>query len=799
MKETVQSGDRGGLTLDYVDPRLDRRLQGCLTEAAIASQRRRYTGICTLFLILMVSAAANEFTHHFHYGLAVSSNALALVATWLWARRCWEARYRIAAHITIASVVATLLVLPIFFGVDKLPIIILYACPVAAGSWLLLGLRPAIFWTLFYVTIYPLYLLAPADMSVPSDVSRFGNGMTTGPLMFGAAIMVVWAIDRQRRSGDEFALVSDFERNAEVRLNCQYRLAEAGRKTAAMGQVVGPMLQELADIAEDACRFVGRLAARTGEHEDFIDDLKISWDSIQRNSARASSVAQMMTRSDIDRQSPVTDQLIDLGSLVDEQAKVLAAGLKVEGSTHVEICADLDHLPSTLIAGDYNALATMVQCLITNAVDSVKEKAEASAARFDGVVRITGRVVGAEAEIKVIDNGVGIDPSKGDAYFEPFYTTKPPTSGRAGLGLPTARATLVEIGGDLTLEPEPEHGGAVATAVIPVVVSTSKTGNRPPVESPRPVASPPPQPPDIADTDAAFAKYRTDRYRVASVLAALQLVAGFGFANGQKVWLVILAILAVVLIASWTWFEGNPGARFNIASRVVTYSLGLAAITLAIAQGTASEPLRDMLLSDFPAAMMLVSAVVVGYGFAGRRLAVEVALPVLILGLVGLMVDKPFTPQPNAIDPSLALGGSTMLIPFVIIGMFMPHTFSLALHNMRRSQALLEESRAARLELSQAETAAALGRVSSGVLHEVANPLNFTKNFAQVIIDSFAEYDIDPAAYRDEFDIYDAAVRSYELSTAINERLDSLRLSASADEPSPVDHPREQEKELAIR
>lgn len=800
MNEIFQSAEPDRLALDYVDPRLDRRLQGRLAEVAAASQVRRITGTFVMFFVFILAISASEMTNHYPFSAAAAFSALILAATWWWARRCWDKRYRIAAHICIAVGITTYWSLFIIFYPGK-PVTILFAGVIAAAACLLLGKRVAILWTLVAVTAYSLSIFPV--VAAPTNSGPHQSSLAASALLIGFAVAVVWAIDRQHRAATEFAVVSDFERNAAVRLNAQSRLAETGRKTAAIGQVIRPMLEELTHTAEDACRFVRKLASRERADEqekDFIDDLKISWESIHRNSVRASSVAQMMTRSDIDRPGPAADQLIDLGSLIQEQAKVLAAGLKVEGSAQVEICTEVDDLASTLIAGEYNALATMLQCLITNAVDSVQEKAATADAAFHGLVRISGRLVGNEAEIKVIDNGIGIDPSKGEAFFEPFYTTKPPTSGRAGLGLPTARATLVKLGGELALEPEPHHGGAVATAVLPAAVSASNSDHHTPAESPPTADIPPLEPPELADTDVAFERYRTDRYRVATVLTvALLVVTGCGYAiGGQPLWLVILAIQIVVSIASWAWFEGNPEARFNVAARLTTYFLAMGAIALAITQGAVSLPLKETLLSNFPPAMMFFIAVVVAYGLAGARLSIEVALLTIIVGFAGLTLVKPSAPEAAILDVALVASGATAEGPAIVAVMLIPNTFSLALQNARRSQALLEESRAARLQISKVETAAALGRVSSGVLHEVANPLNFIKNFAQVVIDSFGDYGVDPAAYRAEYDLYDAAMRTYQISITVNDRLDSLRLPVTNDVPPAVDQAMERDTERAM-
>ncbi|WP_211696320.1 ATP-binding protein [Mycobacterium spongiae] len=802
MKETARSGYPGQLTFDYLDPRMDRRLRGLLAEVAAASRLRRIAGVFILFGGFMFGAFTNEIGVHNGFAFAALVAFSVLVATWLWARRSWKTRYPIAAHICIGLEITTLWVLFIIFIGYQHQTTVLYAFFIAAGAWLLLGKRAAIIWGLVATAVYSLRYISPDAAS-----HTFGprlSSIVAATIVGSAGIAALWAIDRQYRAAAELAVVLSFEQNAAVRLDFQYRLAETGRRTAALGHEIRPMLEELADIATDACRFVGRLARRenAGAPREFVDDLEIGWETIRRHSVRASSVAQTMTRSEIDRHGPSADELVDIGSLIQEQALVLSAVFTVEGSAHVPIATDVDELTSTLVAGRYGALAEMLQNLITNAVDSIGEKTRRTSGEFQGCVQITGRLLASEVEIQVIDNGLGLDPSKIEAYFEPFYTTKPPTSGRAGLGLLTARATLVELGGELTLEPEPHQGGAVATATLPIAVSAAEQSNRPHAEAPpaAPVETPSVQPSEsseVSETDAELVRYRTNRYRVATVLTILTLtIVGFGFADGQEIWIAILATQIVVSIGSWAWFEGNPGARFGVASRIVSYSVGLGAIVLAVTRGTVDFPLISALRNDYPPIGMLVIAFAVGYGFAGLRLSLEVAVPTAIIAFVGLVAIDPFALEPITLDPSLLAAGSVLLLAVLAALMLMPHSFSVASEVANRSRALLQKLREARIETSNAETAAALGRVSSGVLHEVANPLNFIQNFAKVILDSFTEYNVDSAAYRSEHDLYQAAVRTHRLSVDINGRLDSLRWSASRDELLSVGQATKPQQEL---
>ena len=67
-------------------------------------------------------------------------------------------------------------------------------------------------------------------------------------------------------------------------------------------------------------------------------------------------------------------------------------------------------------------------------------------------------------EISVKDNGPGVDESKMDFLFEPFFTSRPDGT---GLGLAIVRQTIIEHRGSIVVSNDP-HGGAVFTIVLPL-------------------------------------------------------------------------------------------------------------------------------------------------------------------------------------------------------------------------------------------------------------------------------------------------------------------------------------------
>jgi signal transduction histidine kinase len=100
---------------------------------------------------------------------------------------------------------------------------------------------------------------------------------------------------------------------------------------------------------------------------------------------------------------------------------------------------------------DAEALHRALLNLVGNALDAVEGRESAH-------VRVSTRVNEAERriEVRVEDNGVGIDPDEQEAIFQVFVSTK--GSRGTGLGLPVTRKILREHDGDVIVESAPGSG-----------------------------------------------------------------------------------------------------------------------------------------------------------------------------------------------------------------------------------------------------------------------------------------------------------------------------------------------------
>jgi nitrogen fixation/metabolism regulation signal transduction histidine kinase len=157
--------------------------------------------------------------------------------------------------------------------------------------------------------------------------------------------------------------------------------------------------------------------------------------------------------SDYARAPEITFAQFDLNGLVREVAELY------HGPQQPELRLELD---SGLVG--IEADAVRVRQLLHNLIRNACEALESQA---NGIVTIGTRRLGlgeeAAAEIRVQDNGPGIDPELIERIFDPYVTSK--TRG-TGLGLAIVRRLVEDHGGAITAENLP-GGGACVRVTLP--------------------------------------------------------------------------------------------------------------------------------------------------------------------------------------------------------------------------------------------------------------------------------------------------------------------------------------------
>lgn len=117
---------------------------------------------------------------------------------------------------------------------------------------------------------------------------------------------------------------------------------------------------------------------------------------------------------------------------------------------HCKVITDLADLPSSFCSpGKINQV---ILNLLVNAGQAIEDK---------GAIKITSQFDGSHIEIRVTDNGKGIEKSAIEKLFDPFYTTKPVGEG-TGLGLAISYGIVKEHQGDILVQSKPGVGTSIS-------------------------------------------------------------------------------------------------------------------------------------------------------------------------------------------------------------------------------------------------------------------------------------------------------------------------------------------------
>lgn len=192
------------------------------------------------------------------------------------------------------------------------------------------------------------------------------------------------------------------------------------------------------------------LARKVGEKDRALTTLIA--DEVDRI---ATLIDQMQTLS---RRTTAPVEPCNLHEAVRRASAVLAAA---GGTTATRIEEEFDpSLPSVL--GSPDGLVQVLINLLSNAREACQGTAKARVivrTRFASGLQLrsteSGQAVRLPVELRVSDNGPGVDPAMREHIFEPFVTTK--KTGQ-GLGLPVVRKLVREMNGRISHERDDANG-----------------------------------------------------------------------------------------------------------------------------------------------------------------------------------------------------------------------------------------------------------------------------------------------------------------------------------------------------
>ncbi len=264
----------------------------------------------------------------------------------------------------------------------------------------------------------------------------------------------------------ELVNVDRYGREHEIRLDIAAVRNADGELTHFLGiasDVSQERLLELQAVRAERLASLGQLAAGVAhEINTPLANVLLIAESVKAKAPNAwtterseAIISQVETAArivqgllDFSRSQPAKMTRINLVEILDEAVRFLRG----KQSTQVEIREQHDR-PDLPVKGDRIRLLQVFVNLLNNAYDALEGK---------GQIRLTSRIDGDTAEIRLSDNGPGIPAAVYPHLFEPFFTTKPAGKG-TGLGLSICYGIVKAHGGEISAE----HGvGAGATFVV---------------------------------------------------------------------------------------------------------------------------------------------------------------------------------------------------------------------------------------------------------------------------------------------------------------------------------------------
>ncbi len=235
-------------------------------------------------------------------------------------------------------------------------------------------------------------------------------------------------------------------------------------KLASTGRLSAGLAHEIGNPIGIVLGYLGLLKARS----IFPDD-RVARDYIERSEAEIQRVNNIIRQLlDFSRSRRPEFSVISVHELVKYVGGMLSQQPLFSGiEISYQLGADEDR-----VYGDSDQLHQVLVNLMINAADSIKQSENSE----NGLIRLATRIsesrgrratdAGKMIELKVIDNGTGIDAQDLDKIFDPFFTTKETGKG-TGLGLSVSYMIVEQMGGGINAD-LPETGGTEIVIRLPV-------------------------------------------------------------------------------------------------------------------------------------------------------------------------------------------------------------------------------------------------------------------------------------------------------------------------------------------
>jgi signal transduction histidine kinase len=269
----------------------------------------------------------------------------------------------------------------------------------------------------------------------------------------------------------ELAMSLEDLRAAQDRLVQTEKLASLGQLTAGIAHEIKNPLNFVnnfsalsAELVEELGETLAPVALDRKTRSDINElsqMLRSNLEKVVQHGKRADSIVKNMLLHS--REGSGERRSVDINALVEESLNLAYHGARAENpGFNITLTRDLD--PDAGAAEFYpQEITRALLNLISNGFYAAIKRKQAGDETFEPVLLAATKNRGDTVEIRIRDNGTGIQPEVKAKIFNPFFTTKPAGEG-TGLGLSMSHDIIVkQHGGRIDVETEP---GAFTELVI---------------------------------------------------------------------------------------------------------------------------------------------------------------------------------------------------------------------------------------------------------------------------------------------------------------------------------------------
>jgi signal transduction histidine kinase len=292
-------------------------------------------------------------------------------------------------------------------------------------------------------------------------------------VVFSLIAMILYRNNRQKQKANK-ALESTLTelRSTQAQLIQSEKMASLGELTAGIAHEIQNPLnfvnnfsQLNAELASEQLEALQQGNIR--EAEELSSAILENEQKIIHHGKRAEGIVKGMLQHS--RSSSGINEPTDINALCEEYLRLALHGYQAKNNGFDAIAETVLDPTIPKITAMKQDMGRALVNLINNAFYAVHEKQKNESLKpgsgYQPKVVVSTRNLGSRIEIRVEDNGPGVNADIKDKIFQPFYTTKPTGQG-TGLGLSLSYDIVKAHGG--TLSVETGESGAAFLVVLPV-------------------------------------------------------------------------------------------------------------------------------------------------------------------------------------------------------------------------------------------------------------------------------------------------------------------------------------------